>query len=323
MAKNEVRKLIHFGNSSYVISLPKEWIDKNKLGKGDLVYLTKNENDNLVVQPHEKNQEKVEKETTISADGKNMEKLRREIIAAYLNNYSTVKLIGKEIGSKLRAIKTIIRNLIAMEIVNQTRTEVTAKVFLDPETINFKEITTKIDVMVRSLFHDMIQMIRDGDFSEREMEEIITRDEELNSLFFLSHKILKERLENPFLVKNSKLTEIFESWHTNFNLEFVGDRIKEIAEVLQRSKMLKDPKIKKQILDIFTELEKTYLQVMKARHSNDVKLALQLGTRKDEIKKRCKLLSEKYWDKKRVPEICEQLKNIARGTHAIARRIYS
>ena len=35
----EYRRLISFGRSSYVVSLPKEWIGQNNLKKGDLVYL--------------------------------------------------------------------------------------------------------------------------------------------------------------------------------------------------------------------------------------------------------------------------------------------
>ena len=37
MAKMNVRKLIRFGKNSYVISLPKQWVDKTKLKKGDLI----------------------------------------------------------------------------------------------------------------------------------------------------------------------------------------------------------------------------------------------------------------------------------------------
>ena len=35
----EFRKLIRFGKSSYVISLPKKWVEKNKLEKGNTISL--------------------------------------------------------------------------------------------------------------------------------------------------------------------------------------------------------------------------------------------------------------------------------------------
>ena len=33
----DVRKLISFGKGSYIISMPKTWVEKNKLKKGDFI----------------------------------------------------------------------------------------------------------------------------------------------------------------------------------------------------------------------------------------------------------------------------------------------
>ena len=38
----EFRKLIRFGKNSYVISIPKPWVEKNKLKKGDTIYINEN-----------------------------------------------------------------------------------------------------------------------------------------------------------------------------------------------------------------------------------------------------------------------------------------
>ena len=35
----DFRRIIAFGKSSHVVSLPKSWLNENKLKKGDLVYL--------------------------------------------------------------------------------------------------------------------------------------------------------------------------------------------------------------------------------------------------------------------------------------------
>ena len=37
MVNIDVRKLISFGKGSYIISMPKSWIEKNNLKKGDLI----------------------------------------------------------------------------------------------------------------------------------------------------------------------------------------------------------------------------------------------------------------------------------------------
>ena len=57
----EFRKLISFGKTSFVMSIPKAWVTKNNLKKGDLIVLQEKEN-NLLLSPeanaHEKELEK-------------------------------------------------------------------------------------------------------------------------------------------------------------------------------------------------------------------------------------------------------------------------
>ena len=48
----EYRKLISFGKSSFVVSLPKSWIKQNKLKKGDLIHF-EDEGNNLVIKKKE------------------------------------------------------------------------------------------------------------------------------------------------------------------------------------------------------------------------------------------------------------------------------
>ena len=38
------RKIIAFGDTSYVVSLPKDWVEKNGLKKGDVVNVIVDEN---------------------------------------------------------------------------------------------------------------------------------------------------------------------------------------------------------------------------------------------------------------------------------------
>ena len=46
----DYRKIISFGKTSFVMSIPKSWVIKNGLKKGDLVSLEENEG-NLIMSP--------------------------------------------------------------------------------------------------------------------------------------------------------------------------------------------------------------------------------------------------------------------------------
>ncbi len=56
----EYRKLISFGKSSFVVSLPKSWVTQNKMKKGDLVYF-EDSGVNLLINTRKKDNEIVDK----------------------------------------------------------------------------------------------------------------------------------------------------------------------------------------------------------------------------------------------------------------------
>ena len=91
----EYRKLIAFGKSSYVISLPKAWIRQQKMKKGDLIYLEERENSLLLSSKIQGSPEP--KKITISVDNKKIPQIRREVNAAYIENYREIALVGKQL----------------------------------------------------------------------------------------------------------------------------------------------------------------------------------------------------------------------------------
>ena len=68
----DYRKLIKFGESSHVISLPASWIRKNNLKKGDHIYFEENGNNELVITAEIKKFEPEQQEITIDIDGKDL-----------------------------------------------------------------------------------------------------------------------------------------------------------------------------------------------------------------------------------------------------------
>ena len=92
MIKIDVRKLISFGKGSYIVSMPKSWIEKNNLKKGDLISVSDDGFELiLTANHHHKNTES--KEITIESIGKNLDLLEAEIVSSYLNGYDTINIL--------------------------------------------------------------------------------------------------------------------------------------------------------------------------------------------------------------------------------------
>ena len=70
--KIEFRKLIKFGDSSFVVSVPMNWIKRNSLKKGDTIYLEENGEGELILNPKLKEYKKEITEKIIDANGKDI-----------------------------------------------------------------------------------------------------------------------------------------------------------------------------------------------------------------------------------------------------------
>jgi len=88
------RKLIKLGNSSYAIALPKDWVDKAGLKKGDNVYIVPNSNGELIVHPTLSNDSE-DKEKLINIDGMSGNEIGLSIVSSYVGGSKLIRLIGK------------------------------------------------------------------------------------------------------------------------------------------------------------------------------------------------------------------------------------
>ena len=105
----QIRKLVKSGTASHTISLPKDWIQKNKLKKGDLLYLKEQDN-NIIISAEQKQEQPKYKEITITIDNKDIGTIRRQTIAAYINNYHIFTFIGS-INKNIEQLRKILDNL--------------------------------------------------------------------------------------------------------------------------------------------------------------------------------------------------------------------
>ena len=126
----EKRKIIAFGSSSFIVSVPKAWIKENKLKKGDMLTLEEKD-DELVFSAGNKEAREEERSIFIIAEGKDLQLVKSEIVSAYLNNYSIIDISGVSKKEDVIKIKDTLRKLIGFEIIRQEYEKICVKDLLD------------------------------------------------------------------------------------------------------------------------------------------------------------------------------------------------
>ena len=114
-----IRRLQQTGGkngSSYLIILPKDWVVRQKLSKGDPVVVAEREDGCLIVDP--RLPKAGERRTTTAQIEQN---LRWEITSKYLLGYDEIRIVSEDsITNKQRDdVKQIIKRFVALEVTEE------------------------------------------------------------------------------------------------------------------------------------------------------------------------------------------------------------
>lgn len=276
----DYRKLVKFGKSSFVISLPKEWLVKNKLKKGSIIYVEQQPRELRIFTEETPVEEK--RDITIETGNKKIGEIRKEIIAAYLNNYSRINIMGPNLKENLQKIRNVLHGLVAVEAVEQSPNRIIAEDFLDMKTQSIDSLIQRMDVTLRAMFTEF----RDG-ITKKGSDALEQRDKDVNRLYFLSLRILRYLLDHPEQnttgASNSRLAS---KWWVITFMENIGDDIKSLGNALSKLETKgEEGKIKDKFIKLIEEIYTFYLKTMKFGYKNDAASAYKLSDDKNSLKK--------------------------------------
>ena len=287
--KMEFRKLISFGRSSYVVSIPKPWVLKNRLKKGDLISVD-GEGGGLVLSLNNSHALIEPKEITIDAEKKEIDLIRAEIVSAYLNNYGTINISSSSIEQNSMEIKNILRNLTGMEVMEQTSQRIVAKDLVNESEISLKTLIRRMDIITRAMMEDTILCYR----GHCNYESIHNRDFDVNRLYFLGYRVLKNAMKNPRIAKSLGI----DSWQlhsdiiTILRLEKIADRQKRIARYLSTANF--ERATLAELDKIHTDISEAYNEVMKSYYNQDKKAAIGIEVTNKDRTAVCDKFLERY-----------------------------
>lgn len=297
----QIRRLVKSGAASHTISLPKNWLDKNKLNKGDILYIHEKSDRELMISPEVKEEEKQEKEININVDGKDLAAIQREITSAYINNYNTMVIHGQELNDKVKDVRKILHDFVALEISELTGTRVVAKDLLNLQEISVDKTIRRMDMIIRSIIQDSIESVE----GKSMYESVYYRDFDVNKLYFLMFRILKSALNDSRVAESFSLTnsQALSNWYLAMNLENIADSSKSVCKALDtKTKSFKQADLKA----IYKEVEQAFLDVMKAHYNKDKPLAEKVAAN------RLALIDkfDKFADKNTKGQVFEIINNL-------------
>src|ERR1051325_9937321 len=121
MANMELRKIQVTGGSTHVVSLPKKWIDRNKLGRSDTVAIHEEPDGSLLLIPHSDTRSEARTLTVDLPEAPPTEEVVRRLVGAYLAGADEIHVRSPgRMDPKVRdTVRTVSRALVGVEIQDE------------------------------------------------------------------------------------------------------------------------------------------------------------------------------------------------------------
>jgi len=273
----DTRRVQQTGGSSYIISLPKEWIEKHGIEAKDTIGILSQPDGNLLITPYINSQEYIKEKIFDVDDINNVTYLFRLLIGAYVMGYTVIKIKtskNKFIPEIRECIENFINIAMGPEIIEETNQYIYIKDLINPKEMPFEKTIKRMYILAQSMHEDAVKALETGD--TKLAKKVIERDDQVDKLNWLverqSHIVLRD------IILCQKMDITLED-ASNFQfiskfLERIGDHAVKIARNVLK---IDYEKIDMKLFNSITDVSKMSLELLNisldAWLKKDLKLA--------------------------------------------------
>ena len=183
------RRVQRTGGSTYTISLPKNWAVDNKITAGSV--LTFYPEGSSIILTTENNSERSEGAVKISKMDKG--EIIRSIFSMYVSGFEVIKLESGQITvDQRRTIRDATRQLVGVEIVEETAGYIKLQDLLDNSEMPIRGTVERMQSMVLSMLSDAMESVIKNDIELA--EDVIERDNDVDRLWFVVSRAFRTSL---------------------------------------------------------------------------------------------------------------------------------
>ncbi|MEM3421452.1 MAG: PhoU domain-containing protein [Candidatus Hadarchaeum sp.] len=326
--KGEIRKVQRTGGSTYIVSLPKHWIEENRIKPGDGLVVKRLEDSTLQILPPRIQEEKKAAEATIKiSPSDDPYKLARKVVSLYLVGYHVIHLMaeGRLSPPQREVIKSYVREkLVGAELIADSPNEMTIQVLLSYPELSVRDALRRMFLIASSMQRDAISALESLD--KGAAEEVIRLDNEVDRFSMYVIRQIKLAVQDPRSIKEIGLRNARDCLGYRLIVKSVERIADHAALIAERVKLINKPLSKDVLRGILnlSNLANTMLEKsVGALFKEDYDLAEEIIVEKEKAKvleeKVAKLTLEiPHEDSINVRLISESLRRIAEYSSDIA-----
>ena len=190
----DLRKVQRTPGGTFFVCLPKSWAEQHGLTRGSVVAVSEASDGRLCIDPAY--DVEPSPQTVVIKPGRYLD---REIVGKYLLGYDIIRIESKtRISFEVReTVKRSARRLVGLEIVEEDYASIVLQCLLEPSGFPPEKILRREYTIVAGMHNDVVTALVDGDPSLA--KGILSRDDEVNRLYFLLVRVLRTIIQKPSL----------------------------------------------------------------------------------------------------------------------------
>lgn len=200
------RRIQKTGGSTYIISLPKNWVLSRGLGPGDVLFFTPRADGSLTVFAESGTAGEVERRVVGVTNDMEPEHLFRRLIGEYIAGYPLLEIrTPARMSPKTReVVRSFAQRMIGPEILEETSESVILQDVVGQNPLPIPSVIRRMHQMVRAMHSDAMAAFRTRDASIA--RDVVERDWEVDRLHWFLEKQVTSALRDARILATLELT---------------------------------------------------------------------------------------------------------------------
>jgi phosphate uptake regulator len=204
----ELRKLQVTGGSTFIVSLPKTWVEQMGMQRGSVVKINQMDDMTLCLTPQGADAPDAQRKVTITPNPKDTpDSIVRRVVSAYLMGYNIIQLRSTqqrlESTQKFQVKDFTRRKLVGTEILSDLPNDLTLQVLLSYAELSVKDALKRMGIISASMHRDAIIAL--GMENTHLAREIVAMDDEVDRFNLYIIRLLKVAVTDGHILRESGL----------------------------------------------------------------------------------------------------------------------
>ncbi|OGF56824.1 MAG: hypothetical protein A2Z21_02580 [Candidatus Fraserbacteria bacterium RBG_16_55_9] len=209
------------GGNTYMITLPKQWIDRLGLKKGDPLTLVQVGSGIYFYQAHERKSEATR--TQLRAEEElSGEALVRALLSLYIAGFDVIEVVGPITEEQRKVVREATQRLIG-EILQETDERLLIQTLRDPEVLSVPQLLEYIYENAAEMWKEAADALLEG--HPKKASRVIQRDERVDRFYLRLSRQLYATLRDPLAEVERGVSRV-----DFFNIHLVARQLERVAD---------------------------------------------------------------------------------------------